>query len=68
MQPQNRPRGRPPIGKGVPVQVRLQPPELSALDAYIGAHPDPKPTRAQAVRWLMVFALAAKPGFCRDTS
>ena len=27
-------RGRPPTGKGTPVQVRLQPPDLDALDAW----------------------------------
>jgi hypothetical protein len=30
--------------------VRLQPPELNALDEWIGNQPDPKPSRPEAVR------------------
>lgn len=35
MQPQKRGRGRPATGKGTPVQVRLQPDLLGALDKFI---------------------------------
>jgi hypothetical protein len=30
--------------------VRLQPPELTVLDEWIGNQPDPKPSRPEAVR------------------
>ena len=49
------PRKRPgpaPTGKGVPVVVRLQPPQLSALDAWI-AKQDAPLTRPEAIRAMM---------------
>lgn len=45
-----KPRGRPATGKGVPVQVRLQPELEQAVDAAIAAAPDPKPTRPELIR------------------
>ena len=46
-------RGRPPTtGKGAPVTVRLQPPDLEALDAWRAAHED-VPSRPEAVRLLI---------------
>jgi|SRR5450755_891253 hypothetical protein len=44
--------GPAPTGKGVPVVVRLQPPQLSALDAWIGAL-DASLTRPEAIRAMM---------------
>jgi hypothetical protein len=39
MQPLNkRPRGRPPTGKGTPIQVRVQPKLLAKLDAWVKKH------------------------------
>lgn len=43
-------RGPAPTGKGVQVQVRLQAPELTALDGYIADQPEPRPTRPEAIR------------------
>ena len=45
-------RGRPATGAGTPVQVRLQPPDLEALDAWRMAHED-VPSRPEAVRLLI---------------
>ncbi|THD70053.1 MAG: hypothetical protein E7813_09510 [Bradyrhizobium sp.] len=45
-------RGPAPTGKGVPVVVRLQPPQLSALDAWI-AKQDAPLTRPEAIRAMM---------------
>lgn len=42
----NKKRGRPATGIGTPVQVRLQPPELAALDAYRGDQTRPAAIRA----------------------
>lgn len=42
--------GRPAIGKGTPVQVRLRPDQVEKLDAWIERQPDPKPTRPEALR------------------
>jgi metal-responsive CopG/Arc/MetJ family transcriptional regulator len=52
VQPRKR-RGPPPTGKGTPVQVRLQPDLLAALDAFIKGAPKPKPTRPEAIRRLV---------------
>lgn len=43
-------RGRPATGKGTQVVVRLQPDDLAALDAHIAEHPEPKPSRPEAIR------------------
>jgi hypothetical protein len=51
-------RGPPPTGKGVPVVVRLQPPDLSALDEWIEGQ-DSDVSRPEAVRRLLKAALGA---------
>jgi len=38
---------------GTMVGVRLQPDQLTQLDAWIAAHPDPKPSRPEAVRMIL---------------
>lgn len=46
-------RGRPvSTGTGVGINVRLQPDQLAALDAWIAKQPD-KPSRPEAVRQLI---------------
>jgi len=50
MQPQK--RGRPAIGKGTPVQVRLQPDLLAWLDLE-REKIDPKPTRPDFIRQVL---------------
>jgi hypothetical protein len=45
----SRKRGRPSVGS-VNVGVRFPPPDLAALDRWIARHPEPKPTRPEAVR------------------
>ncbi len=52
-------RGRPASGKGDPVQVRLQPQQMSALDAWIASQPEPRPSRPEAIRRLLEQALAS---------
>ena len=42
------------------MQVRLQPPQMAELDAWITAQPDPKPSRPEAIRRLVEDALKAK--------
>jgi hypothetical protein len=62
-------RGRPATGKGEPVTIRFQPEQLAAIDAWIARHPDPKPTRPEAVRQIVAGALGSHgpsstlPGF-----
>jgi hypothetical protein len=51
-----RKRGPPATGKGWLVGVRLQPPQLKALDAWIGRQPT-KMSRPEAVRKLIANAL-----------
>jgi hypothetical protein len=51
-------RGPPPTGKGEPVVVRMQPPQLKALDAWIAQQAQPFPSRPEAVRHLVETALA----------
>jgi hypothetical protein len=45
-------RGPAPTGKGTPIQVRLQPFQLAALDAWI-AKQDASLTRPEAIRAMM---------------
>lgn len=52
-------RGPAATGKGTLVGVRLQPPDLAALDAWIAAQPEPSPSRPEAVRQLVNFGIAA---------
>lgn len=40
--------------------VRLQPPDLAALDGWIATAPNPKPSRPEAVRTLMAEGLRRK--------
>jgi hypothetical protein len=43
-------RGPLPTGKGKQVVVRLQPSLMAAIDEWISERPEPKPTRAEALR------------------
>jgi hypothetical protein len=60
VQPRKR-RGPPPTGKGEPVQVRLQPDQMAALDGWTAGQPDPKPTRPEAIRRLLELGLKHAP-------
>jgi hypothetical protein len=56
-------RGRPTLyegseGKGAPqIGLRLPPPELAAVDAWIGKQPKPRPSRPVAIRRLVEIGL-----------
>jgi hypothetical protein len=50
-------RGPPATGKGEPILVRLQPPQLAALDAWI-ARQNAQLSRPEAIRRLLEQALA----------
>ena len=52
-------RGPPATGKGLLIGVRLQPPHLTALDAWIEDQSD-SPSRPEAIRRLVERALAGK--------
>jgi hypothetical protein len=54
MQPQKRARGRPATGKGTPVQVRIQDPDLDALDRAIAERPGPHLTRPEFIRQIVL--------------
>ena len=54
-----RKRGPPATGKGLLVGVRLQPPQLNALDSWIAKQPV-KMSRPEAVRKLLASALDSK--------
>jgi hypothetical protein len=45
-------RGRPPVN-ATSIHLRLPPAELDALDAWIARHPEPKPTRPEAIRAIL---------------
>jgi hypothetical protein len=45
--------GRPPTGIGKTIGLRLYPQEETALDTWIAAQPDPKPSRPDAIRQLL---------------
>jgi hypothetical protein len=63
VQPKKR-RGPVPTGKGLPVQVRLQPSQLAALDAWIAEQTAPL-TRPEAIRAMMetiLHILSKDPG------
>jgi hypothetical protein len=51
-------RGPPATGKGEPVVVRMQPPQLKALDDWISKQKPPFPSRPEAVRRLVEVGLA----------
>jgi len=42
-------RGRPPTA-ATPIMVRVMPPDVKALDAWIAAQPEPRPSRPEAIR------------------
>jgi len=47
-------RGRPvTTGTGTMIGVRLQPDQLGALDKWIAAQPEPRPTRPEAIRSIL---------------
>lgn len=46
-------RGPKPTGKGTPIQVRLQPEQLAALDAWIVGQEEPRPSRPEAIRRIL---------------
>jgi hypothetical protein len=50
-------RGPAPTGKGEPVLVRFQPPQIAALDAWISKQANPLASRAEAIRRLVEQAL-----------
>jgi metal-responsive CopG/Arc/MetJ family transcriptional regulator len=52
-------RGPPATGKGTLIGVRLQPPDLSALDEWVAAQKD-KPSRPEAIRRLVRQVLRKK--------
>ena len=45
-------RGRP-VTNAVPVMVRLHPEQIAALDRWIARHPEPKPSRPEAIRQMI---------------
>ena len=51
-------QGRPPVDSEA-VNVRLERPALNAIDAWIAAQPEPRPTRPEAIRRLVEKALGA---------
>jgi hypothetical protein len=53
--------GPPATGKGTPITVRLQPPELALLDEWIAEQEIP-PSRPEAIRYHFKRSLAAKAG------
>jgi hypothetical protein len=53
-------RGPAPTGKGEPIVVRMQPPSLAVLDAWIGKQKPPYPSRPEAIRCLVELGLKAK--------
>ena len=50
MKSERKPR---PKETGTLIGVRLQAPPLAALDAYVAAQPEPRPTRPEAIRFLL---------------
>jgi len=55
-------RGRPAIGRGQPLMVRLRPELAAAVDAWRAAQAD-KPGRAEALRRLAELGLKAEAGW-----
>lgn len=51
-------RGPPATGKGTLIGVRLQPDRITALDAWISAQSDHRPSRPEAIRCLVDLGLA----------
>lgn len=54
---EKRKRGRPPTGIGRNIGLRLYPEMEAAIDAWIARHPDPKPSKPEAIRQLLEKAL-----------
>ncbi len=59
--------GRPAIGKGLQFNAMIRPEMAEALDKWIAAQPDPKPTRPEAIRtalrdWLTDLGLLKQHG------
>jgi hypothetical protein len=65
---QKKKRGPPATGKGEQIVVRMQPAPLSRLDAWIGRQPDPKPSRAEAIRRLLEDRFSQEGGRQSDAS
>jgi hypothetical protein len=57
--PQKKKRGPSPTGKGEPVMVRVQPPLMAALDAWIASQSD-EPSRPEAIRRIVERTLAGR--------
>lgn len=57
-----RPRGRPRTGIGPVLSLRLYPEQEAALNAWIARQPDPKPSRATALRRLVEKGLEGEGG------
>ena len=55
-------RGPAPTGKGTLIGVRLLPPVLNNLDAWIAAQPEPRPSRPAAIRQFLELGLKAAKG------
>jgi hypothetical protein len=49
-------------GRGGGVAVHLSSEQVSKLDAWIDAQPEPKPGRAEAIRWLLDPVLQSQTG------
>ena len=58
MQPQNRQLGSA-MENGTPIQVWVSPQELSHLDAWIAAQPEPRPSRPEAMRRILAQVVVA---------
>lgn len=56
-------RGRPSgtgHGRGEGILLRMHPPMLERIDAWIASRPDPRPSRPEAIRQLVHAALGAE--------
>jgi len=49
--------GRPAIGKGLQFNAMLRPEMAAAIDDWIAAQPEPRPSRPEAIRRLLAEAL-----------
>jgi hypothetical protein len=58
-------RGRPAVGKGIPIQVRLQPDDLELLDLWIAANA-PETSRPEAVRRILRLVAMRMPRAADD--
>jgi hypothetical protein len=62
-----RKRGRPPV-ESEDVHVRLTRSAVDALDAWIAAQPEPRPSRPEAIRRLLAEALGRVDDDARSTA